>query len=263
MGQRVDFGANAPIYDRRHGAALSADVARSLCSAGALGRGARVLDVGAGTGRVSIALADLGCDVVAVDPSVPMLSALRSKSANTSIPIVAAEGAHLPFRPESFDVVIFARILYVIADWKASLREAFHTIKAGGLLFHEWGNGGAGEAWVQIREKARRLFEDAGVDNPFHPGAREEGDVDAYLLAHGFVRKEILEAGPGPSTTLRDFLVRVESGELSYIWAVPERVREDCLPKLRAWCEQTFDLEQLAPMPLALQWAIYEKVSTA
>ncbi len=143
MGQRVDFGANAPIYDRRHGAALSADVARSLCSAGALGRGARVLDVGAGTGRVSIALADLGCDVVAVDPSVPMLSALRSKSANTSIPIVAAEGAHLPFRPESFDVVIFARILYVIADWKASLREAFHTIKAGGLLFHEWGNGGA------------------------------------------------------------------------------------------------------------------------
>ncbi len=239
MGQRVDFSANAPIYDRRHGATLSVDVARSLCSAGALGRGARVLDVGAGTGRVSIALADLGSDVVAVDASVPMLSALRSKSANTSIPIVAAEGAHLPFQPESFDAVIFARILYVMADWKACLREAFHTLKAGGLLFHEWGNGSAGEAWVQIREKARSLFEDAGVGNPFHPGAREEADVDSYLLAHGFVRKGILETGPGPSTTLRDFLARIESGELSYIWPVPAPTSKTRAPRPNAPAEHS------------------------
>jgi SAM-dependent methyltransferase len=215
------------------------------------------LEVGAGTGRVSIAFAALGCHVVAIDPAVAMLSVTRSKS---GIPMVAAEGAHLPFRPESFDAVIFARTLYLMADWRAALREAFHTIRDGGLLFHEWANGTAGEAWVQIREEARALFEGAGVENPFHPGARTESEVDGYLLAHGFVRSRTLEAGAGPSMTIGDFLLKLESGELSYIWSVPQPVRDDCLPRLRTWCEQTFDLDQLTPMPRALQWAIYQKV---
>ena len=52
MSERVDFSANAPVYDRRHGAALAPEVARSLALEAALTRGARVLDVGAGPGRV-------------------------------------------------------------------------------------------------------------------------------------------------------------------------------------------------------------------
>ena len=52
MSERVDFSANAPVYDRRHGAALAPEVTRSLALEAALTRGARVLDVGAGPGRV-------------------------------------------------------------------------------------------------------------------------------------------------------------------------------------------------------------------
>jgi SAM-dependent methyltransferase len=61
-----------------------------------------------------------------------------------------------------------------MADWQSVLREALDVLKPGGCLFHEWGNGEADEEWVQIREKARRLFEGAGVKNPFDPGARSE-----------------------------------------------------------------------------------------
>ena len=236
-------------------------VAQSLLSAGALARGARVLDVGAGTGRVSIALADLGCEVVALDPALPMLEVLRGKSAAPLLRIVAAEGGHLPFQRGSFDAVVFARTLYLMADWQTSLREACDSLKPAGWLFHEWGNGQVDEAWVQIREKARALFQEAGIENSFHPGARAEAEVDSCLLGLGFVRRAGLPVGPGPPMTLRNFLGRVESGEVSYVWNVPKQVQEDCLPKLRNWCELTFDLDQSVSIPRTLDWTIYQKTT--
>jgi predicted RNA methylase len=65
VSQRVDFSGNAKIYDSRHGAVLAEDVVQRLAAAGAIRSGTNVLDVGAGTGRVAIGLAELGCSVVA------------------------------------------------------------------------------------------------------------------------------------------------------------------------------------------------------
>jgi len=56
------------------------EIARHLASAGQLPSGGRVLDVGAGTGRVAIAFAALGYETVAVDSSLPMLNELRRKA---------------------------------------------------------------------------------------------------------------------------------------------------------------------------------------
>lgn len=259
MGNRVDFSANAPIYDRRHGAVLAREVAESLASAGALEPGARVLDVGAGTGRVAVALASIGCETVALDPALPMLNELRCKAPESHVRIVAGEGARLPFARCHFDGVILARILYLMPDWQAVVRQAYDVLKPGGRLFHEWGNGEADEAWVQIREKARALFQDAGIDSPFHPGARTEAEVEHYVTELGFVRSTELEIGPGPIMTLRSFVERVASGELSYIWNVPEPVQKACIPRLKKWCEETFDLDRALPIPRRLSWAIYQK----
>ena len=46
----------------------------------ALELGTRVLDVGAGTGRVAVALAGIGYETVALDPALPMLNELRGKA---------------------------------------------------------------------------------------------------------------------------------------------------------------------------------------
>ena len=259
MGQRVDFSANAPVYDRRHGAVLASGVAECLASSGALQRGARVLDIGAGTGRVAVAFASIGCKTVALDPAMPMLGELRRKTLERQVRVVAGEGARLPFAGGSFDGVILARVLYLMSDWQVVLRETYDVLKPGGCLFHEWGNGQADEAWVQIREKARALFQDAGIDSPFHPGARAEAEVEEYVTNLGFVRSKELPIGPGPGLTLRDFVGRVASGELSYIWNVPKQVQESCLPQLKTWCEGTFDLERPLPIPRELQWTIYRK----
>ena len=259
MTQRVDFSGNAPIYDRRHGAMLPSDVVRALASAAALAPGELAIDIGAGTGRVAIALADFGCRVLAVDPAAAMLNELRSKAEGRPIWAVSGEGEQLPCAPERFDVVILARLLYLIDDWRLVVRQAHGALKPGRHVLHEWANGTLDEAWVQIREKARALFEHAGIERPFHPGARTEAEVDAYFAELGLELTARVPAGPGPQLTLRAFVDRIVTGELSYTWNVPEDVRARCLPVLQAWCEQTFDLDRTVAMPAELRWSVYRK----
>jgi SAM-dependent methyltransferase len=253
--ERVDFSANAKIYDHRHGAVISDQLAQALATR--LPRGATIIDIGAGTGRVSVSLAGKGFQVVAVDPAVPMLQTMKQKSA-APLWAVAAEGSRLPFRRNSADSVVLARLLYLVADWQRLLREAKEILKPGGILFHEWGNGDASEAWVQVRERARSLFQEAGIEIPFHPGARSEGEVDSCLRDLGFLRRDQIEAGAGPAITLADFLNMIQSGELSYVWNVPKEVQDSCLPQLRCWCEGKFDVHQPAPVPADLSWVVYE-----
>jgi ubiquinone/menaquinone biosynthesis C-methylase UbiE len=151
MAHRVDFSANSKIYDHRHGAVISDQLAQTV--ANHLRRDATIIDIGAGTGRVAVALACNGFRVVAVDPAVSMLQTMRRKSGEALVPAVAAEGTRLPFRRNSVDAVVLAGLLYLVADWRGLLREAKEVLRQGGFLFHEWGNGDAGEAWVQVREK--------------------------------------------------------------------------------------------------------------
>jgi SAM-dependent methyltransferase len=259
VSPRVDFSGNADVYDRRHGALLSEDIVQHLAAVAALRSGMGVLDIGAGTGRVAVAIARSGCDVVALEPALAMAKALRTKAANTPVHIVASEGGQLPFAGSCFDAVVLARVLYLMADWRAVLSEACRVLKPGGHLLHEWGNGDAGEEWVQIRERARTLFEQAGIQDPFHPGARSEFEVDGSAVALGLIHHADVPAGAGPSLTLADFLRRLLDGEFSYIWNVPKVVQEECLPRLKIWAEETFDLERSVSMPRELHWTIYRK----
>jgi len=255
---RVDFSANAAVYDQRHGGVLADALARTLTKR--LRPGSRVLDMGAGTGRVSVAFAALGFEMIAIEPAMAMLRALREKAGTLPIGCIAAEGSRLPLRDRVADAVVVARLLYLVPDWRALLREASRALTDGGRIFHEWGNGNADEDWVLIREKARSLFEEAGLTNAFHPGARTELEVEQHLEQLGFRASERINGGAGPVLSVCDFLNRIESGEVSYVWNVPQEIRERCLPRLRTWAEAKFDVRRPQPMPAKLQWSVYEQV---
>jgi hypothetical protein len=83
---------------------------------------------------------------------------------------------------------------------------------------------------VRVREKVRELFESAGIENPFHPGSRSEAEVNVLLAELGFGCVGEVKTGPGPAMTLRDFLGKIISGEVSYIWSVPKHAQDLCLP---------------------------------
>jgi SAM-dependent methyltransferase len=259
MDTRVDFSANAQIYDRRHGVAVPGEAVERLCQAAGLLPHTRILDIGAGTGRVAIPLAGHGGIVVALEPAAGMLTELRAKASDGTVLAVAAEGARLPFPDGCFGAVVIARLLYLTVDWRAILGEAHRVLAAGGCLLHEWGNGQVDEEWAQIRDELRRLFEESGLSGPFHPGVRTEAEVDEHITGLGLHREAQIDLGSGPVTTLREFLRRLDDGVLSYVWNVPDDVLTRSLPRLQRWAEATFDLDRSHPMPRNLRWTIYRK----
>jgi SAM-dependent methyltransferase len=88
MSERVDFSGNAKVYDRRHGAVLAKDVVQRLAAAAAIRSGTSVLDIGAGTGRVAIGLAEHGCQMVALEPALGMVKMLRTKAGDLPIRLI-------------------------------------------------------------------------------------------------------------------------------------------------------------------------------
>jgi ubiquinone/menaquinone biosynthesis C-methylase UbiE len=74
-------------------------------------RGERVIEIGAGEGRMTWRYASMADSVVAIDPdSERMIEAGRScpEELSTKVNFALAKSQSLPFRYESFDAAIFA-----------------------------------------------------------------------------------------------------------------------------------------------------------
>lgn len=97
--------------------------------------GERILDVAAGTGTSSAALARNGARVIAADFSEGMLRLGRLRQQhNPFIEFVHADAMALPFGDASFDAVSISFGLRNIADPRGALAEFARVLKPGGRL---------------------------------------------------------------------------------------------------------------------------------
>lgn len=94
--------------------------------------GERILDIAAGTGTSSIALAKSGAQVVAADFSAGMIEVGRQK--HPQLEFVQADAMALPFKTGEFDAVTISFGLRNIKDPKRALREMYRVLKPGGRL---------------------------------------------------------------------------------------------------------------------------------
>jgi trans-aconitate 2-methyltransferase len=110
--------------------------------------GERVLDIGCGTGRLTmeIALAVTDGLVVGLDPSASMLQIARQTSpvatsaVSSRVRFVRANGLALPFAGV-FDAVFSNATLHWVADHDVAFRSIFSALRPGGRLVAQCGGG--------------------------------------------------------------------------------------------------------------------------
>jgi ubiquinone/menaquinone biosynthesis C-methylase UbiE len=91
----------------------------------------RLLDIGVGTGFVSLIAAELGLNVTAVDWSESMMGQARSKAAERGLTIdfVTAATEELPFAENVFDIVVSRHVMWTLADPESAFRQ-WHKVLA-------------------------------------------------------------------------------------------------------------------------------------
>ncbi|MBI4992935.1 MAG: class I SAM-dependent methyltransferase [Candidatus Magasanikbacteria bacterium] len=100
----------------------------------------KVLDVGAGTGRLALRIAHAGAQVTALDVSGEMLKNLKSKvhkvikSIKLPVETASGEAENLPFADESFDVVIATFLVVHLKDLRRFFDETYRVLNNGGLF---------------------------------------------------------------------------------------------------------------------------------
>lgn len=98
-------------------------------------KGMRVLDLAAGTGTSSAAIAKHGANVVAADFSEGMLAEGRKRHAgNDLIDFVFADATQLPFEDNSFDAATISYGLRNVNDPRKALSEMLRVVKPGGRI---------------------------------------------------------------------------------------------------------------------------------
>lgn len=156
----VSMSRDARFWDRlaaKYAAQPIADVPawekKLAITIGALAPTDRVLNVGCGTGSLSLELAPHAAETHGVDISESMLEIARAKVRDAGL-----DNAHfhhatlddpLPFEAASFDVVCAYSILHLVADRPAVLRGLFEVLKPGGTFISS--TVCLGDSWVPFR----------------------------------------------------------------------------------------------------------------
>ncbi len=134
---RKYWDTHAKNYDRSM-ALLGGPTPHMVELAGEGVRGAaRVLEVAAGTGLVTPALAAGAKEVVATDYSAAMVATLQRRVGDAGLTNVRFEQADLyalRFEPHTFDAVVAANVLHLVPDLRGALAALQRVTRPGGRI---------------------------------------------------------------------------------------------------------------------------------
>lgn len=125
----------ADVYDEQFVQALFRHWGPVLCDAAGVRAGQRVLDVGCGSGALTLAATErvgAGGHVVGLDPNPEMLAVARRKP--TSIEWREGRAESLPFADASFDAVVSQFAMMFFEDPAGALREMHRVVRPGGRI---------------------------------------------------------------------------------------------------------------------------------
>jgi ubiquinone/menaquinone biosynthesis C-methylase UbiE len=220
------------------------------------GRSIRVLDVGAGTGRMGASFVEEGDDYIGIDASAPMLRQFlaRMACAERAPRLVQADGQSLPFADASFHAVLLAHVLSGSARWRGILEDARRVLRPDGVLVLGQAAGPPSGVDARMRQQLSVLTESiAGESRP--PRAHRE-NARSSLAASCRHKVQLTAARWESVRTPREFLDRQRTG--ARFARLPPETRERLLRELSDWAVGTFgSLDTCTTEPFALVLDFY------
>ena len=199
---------------------LNDDVARS--------RALSILDVGSGTGRFSLLLAEtLDAEVVGVEPSERMRDVAMRSSTHPRVRYVEGKAEHLPLADASFDAALLSDVLHHVRDKNTCVAELARVLRPDGVAF--------------VRGVRPERFNEM-INHRYFPGADELAIKDAVttdqisdlfavagfdLRAHEIVNQQT-------AASLSEYAERIALRAISYLEMLDDADFEKGLADLRA-----------------------------
>ncbi len=160
---------------------------QALAKIGPLGSGARVIDIGAGTGAFSMIAAAAGAEVLAIDYSPEMVERLNQRL----VPFSTCEARHmdgqaLTIENDVFDIAASFFGIITFPDWRRGLHEMVRVTRPGGqIALATWPSvNGAGAAEIAV-EAFREINSDQGTGKSSAAPLGSEASLRSELEAAG------------------------------------------------------------------------------
>lgn len=128
---------NSSLYDNKHD--FVAEYGKGLLSFIPKNDEQVILDLGCGTGTLTVKLTDFSNKVIGVDSSQNMIYKAKEQFGNIEFKV--CDALSLPFEKE-FDVIFSNAVFHWINDHDALLKNIYKALKSQGLLVCEFGASG-------------------------------------------------------------------------------------------------------------------------
>ncbi|HTY27338.1 MAG TPA: class I SAM-dependent methyltransferase [Mycobacterium sp.] len=180
----LSFGSEAAAYERGRPSYPPEAIDWLLPS------GARdVLDLGAGTGKLTTRLVERGLEVVAVDPIAEMLELLSSALPNT--PALLGTAEQIPLPDSHVDAVLVAQAWHWF-DPERAVAEVARVLRPGGRLGLLWNTRDERLGWVKdlgriIGHENDPFTEEVSLPEPFTDVERHHVEWTNYLTPQALI----------------------------------------------------------------------------
>jgi len=259
-GVTSPYDAGAPAFDRHR--ALPDGVPQAIRAAILAAAGVaspRLLDLGAGTGRIGEPFVAAGDDYVAVDLSLGMLREFACRGRHDlPLPRLAqADGQRLPFPDATFDAVMLIQVFGGMRGWRHVIAEARRVLRPRGALVTGRSVAPADGIDAQMKRRLGALLADLGVDAGA-TNARDE--VHRALELQSQAGTSVVAWTWNAERTARAFLDRHASGARFAV--LPEPVKTEAMRRLAGWAMATFgSLDRVFSEPHAFELTMFKFVA--
>ncbi|NTU78177.1 MAG: class I SAM-dependent methyltransferase [Chloroflexales bacterium] len=250
--QSVSFERAASFYDatRGYGPGSAERIRDAIVARTEATAHTRFLELGVGTGRIALPFLEAGFSYAGVDLAQPMLDVLLEKARGwPRLPmLVIGDVLRLPFAAGSFDTILAVHLLHLVADWRATLREARRVLRPRGAHLLLAGDAGA-EEWdgadaaslpppVQAQRAWKSILNDLGLSgHEGQPGARPHDPAVREALEELGASVELLELAEYERLPLsaRDVVRGYGQRIYSSDWARPDELHGAAMAHIERW----------------------------